>query len=300
MIKRTIFFGNPAYLSVDVDRLKIEKKEGKVVSFTEYIPIEDIGVIVLDHPQVMCTQSVFSRLLENNAAVVTCNSRHMPTGLLLNLEGNTVQTERFLQQIQASQPLKKQLWQQTIRQKILNQAAVLKKNGFIDIEKMYYWARSVKSGDKDNHEARAAAHYWRSLFNLEGFSRDRYGDFPNNWLNYGYAILRAVVARALVSSGLLPNFGIHHHNRYNSYCLADDIMEPYRPYVDMLVIKMMEEYPGQEDLNKDVKAKLLQIPVLDIKISGRMSPLMVGMSQTTASLYRCFAGEDRKIDYPEI
>lgn len=170
---------------------------------------------------------------------------------------------------------------------------------------MLRWAGDVKSGDPDNIEGRAAAHYWKSLFKtvdgLEDFTRDRDGTPPNHLLNYGYAILRAVVARALVSSGMLPTFGIHHRNRYNAYCLADDIMEPYRPYVDRLVYDIVtNEASPNVELSKDIKAKLLSIPTLDVVIGGKRSPLMVGVSQTTASLYRCFSGESRKIAYPEI
>ena len=165
---------------------------------------------------------------------------------------------------------------------------------------MKVWASEVKSGDSDNMEARAAAYYWKNLFPIEGFNRDRDGISPNNLLNYGYAILRAVVARGLVTSGLLPTLGIHHHNRYNAYCLADDIMEPYRPYVDELVYNIVASDMDCNVLNKDLKAKLLMIPTLDVVIVGKRSPLMVAVSQTTASLYKCFSGELRKIVYPEM
>jgi CRISPR-associated protein Cas1 len=302
MIKRTLYFGNPSYLSIKLDQLQVSKtdEEGKPVVMG-LIPVEDIGVVVLDHPQITCTFSVFDRLLENNAAIITCDSKHLPVGLLLPLSGNSVQSERFRFQIEASQPLKKQLWQQTIERKIRNQAAILKKHKEMDINNMLHWAESVSSGDKQNHEARAAAFYWKNMFpEQDNFLREREGDYPNNFLNYGYAILRAVVARALVSSGLLPTLGIHHHNRYNAYCLADDIMEPYRPYVDELVLELMETFPEQEEIDKNIKAKLLQIPVIDVVINGQKSPLMVGISQTTASLQKCFEGSLRRISYPEI
>jgi CRISPR-associated protein Cas1 len=166
---------------------------------------------------------------------------------------------------------------------------------------MLAWANDVRSGDPDNLEARAAVYYWKSLFgHIPGFIRDREGTAPNNLLNYGYAILRAVVARSLVASGLLPTFGIHHHNRYNAYCLADDIMEPYRPYVDHLVYDITEQYGVDVELSKDIKAELLSIPTLDVVIGDKQSPLMVAASQTTASLYKCYNGELRKIAYPEI
>ena len=225
----------------------------------------------------------------------------MPVGMMLPLSGNTTQSERFRHQINSSLPLRKQLWQQTIQYKIRNQLAVLKQYTNAETKCMQKWANEVKSGDTENMEARAAAYYWKGLFgHIDGFVRDREGVAPNNLLNYGYAILRAVVARSLVASGLLPTLGIHHHNRYNAYCLADDIMEPYRPYIDMLVYDITVQYGIDIELSKDIKVELLSIPTLDVIIDGKRSPLMIGVSQTTASLYKCFKGEIRKIIYPEI
>ena len=220
----------------------------------------------------------------------------MPVGLMLPLCGNTTQNERFRDQLDASLPLKKQLWQQTVQAKISNQAAVLKECRGTEVRNMLKWVGDVKSGDSDNLEARAAAYYWANLF--ADFRRHREGETPNNLLNYGYAILRAIVARGLVGSGLLPTLGIHHHNRYNAYCLADDIMEPYRPYVDKLVIAMFDS--GIEELNKDAKAQLLGLPVMEVMIGNQRSPLMIAVGQTTASLYKCFSGESRKITYPDM
>lgn len=240
-------------------------------------------------------------LLGNNCAIITCDSTSLPVGLMLPLCGNTTQSERFRNQIDASLPLKKQLWQQTVRQKILNQATVLNKNTGAIVKNMQVWANDVKSGDPDNYEARAAAYYWRNIFpTLPNFVRGREGEPPNNLLNYGYAILRACVARGLVGSGLLPTLGIHHHNRYNAYCLADDIMEPYRPFVDDLVINIMQQYPDYSELTLSIKAALLTIPSLDVMLDGKRSPLMIAVGQTTASLAKCFNGELRKIAYPEL
>lgn len=220
---------------------------------------------------------------------------------MLPLEGHTVQSERFRDQINASLPLRKQLWQQTVQQKILNQAALLRELHNAETGNMLHWAADVRSGDITNLEGRAAAYYWKMMFpDLDDFTRERYGDEPNAFLNYGYAILRATVARALVSSGLLPTLGIHHHNRYNAYCLADDIMEPYRPFVDRLVVQTMQLYPDISEVITDIKRNLLTIPTLDVVIGGQRSPLMVAVSQTTASLARCFAGEARKITYPVL
>lgn len=308
MIKRTLFFSNPAYLSMEHAQLVVRQKSNNHDSkdppkeeVIRTIPIEDIGMMVLENRQITITSGLISALVDNNTAVVTCDSRCMPTGLLLPLSGNSIQNERFRAQLDASQPLRKQLWQQTISMKIANQGKVLKMNTEVECGCMEAWSKDVRSGDPMNLEARAAAYYWKNIFSaIPEFTRDREGDYPNNMLNYGYAILRAIVARSLVGSGLLPTLGIHHQNRYNAYCLADDIMEPYRPYVDQLVLKLMKEYPGVEELTKEIKAKLLTIPTLDVVINRKRSPLMVATTLTTASLAKCFTGEIRKIDYPEL
>ncbi len=307
MIKKTLYFGNPMYLSLRNAQLVLRKPDADKLeeSFKQdaerTIPIEDIGVVVLDNRRITITTGAMEALLGNNCAIITCDSTNLPVGLMLPLSGNTTQSERFRNQIDASLPLKKQLWQQTIRQKILNQATVLNKNTGAIVKNMQVWANEVKSGDPDNLEARAAAYYWRNLFpTLPNFVRGREGDPPNNLLNYGYAILRACVARGLVGSGLLPTLGIHHHNRYNAYCLADDIMEPYRPFVDDLVINIMQKYPDYTDLTQSIKTALLMIPSLDVMLDGKRSPLMIAVGQTTASLAKCFNGELRKIAYPEL
>lgn len=311
MIKRTLYFGNPAYLSLRNQQLVIKMPEvEKSTTICEVIktesvrtiPVEDIGVMVLDNKQITLTQGLMEALLVNNTAIVCCDVRSMPAGLLLPLSGNTIQQERFTEQINSSQPLRKQLWQQTIKAKIENQAAVLRKHTSAESKCMNVWASDIKSGDSDNLEGRAAAYYWKNLFvpYIDKFVRGREAAPPNNLLNYGYAILRALIARALVSSGLLPTLGIHHHNRYNAYCLADDIMEPYRPYVDELVLSIVKSGQYYEELTKDLKAQLLSIPTIDVQISGKRSPLMIAASTTTASLAKCFGGEIRKIIYPEI
>lgn len=312
MIKKTLYFGNPAYLSLRMGQMVIKLPEVETDSnLPDQIkkqaektkPIEDIGVVVLDNRRITITQGLLESLLENNCAVITCDSHSLPVGLMLPLYGNSTQNERFRDQLDASQPLKKQLWQQTIKMKISNQAAALATCTGKNSPTMLRWADDVRSGDPDNVEGRAAAYYWKNLFagidGLEDFTRSREGEAPNNLLNYGYAILRAIVARALVSSGMLPTLGIHHHNRYNAYCLADDIMEPYRPYVDELVYSIVKDKGiNNLDLSKEIKALLLSIPTLDVVIGGKRSPLMVAVTQTTASLYKCFTGELRRIAYP--
>ena len=300
MIKRTFHFSNPAYLSlkgrqmmIDLPHLKVlDEKEGK-----KSTPIEDIGIVMLDHPQITITHGCMEALLENNTIIVVCNKSHHPAGLLLPVEGHETQSERYRAQLEATQPLKKQLWQQTIQAKILNQAAVLATRG-IETENMLYWARSVRSGDPDNYEGRAAAYYWRYVFPpTVDFLRGRDGGPPNNLLNYGYAVLRAIVARALVCSGLMPTLGIHHHNKYNAYCLADDVMEPYRPYVDQIVLGIIDNGEDFTELSSSIKTQLLGIASVDVQFA-KTSPLMVGVQNTTASLARCFELKARKITYP--
>ena len=304
MIKRTLYFGNPAYLSMRNAQLVIHLPDGNGMedkAGNNTIPIEDIGVVVLDHKQITITHGLMEALLANNTAMITCDSSRMPVGLMLPLSGNTTQSERFQAQIDASLPLQKQLWQQTIQAKIENQAYVLNTTHKVVVKNMLAWVDIVKSGDSDNLEARAAAYYWANMFPyIPEFRRGREGVPPNNLLNYGYAILRAIVARSLVASGLLPTLGIHHHNRYNAYCLADDIMEPYRPFVDKLVIEIMESGEDITELSKPIKARLLNIPVLDVQINNQRSPLMIAVGITTASLAKCYLGESRKITYPSF
>lgn len=309
MIKRTLYFGNPTYLSLQNEQLVIRlpevDKADVSASFKQQavktIPIEDIGIVLLDHKQITVTQGLLEALLENNCAVITCDNVHLPVGLLLPLCGNYTQSERFRYQIEASLPLKKQLWQQTVVAKIQNQAAVLRTCRNVETGNMESWTEKVKSDDSDNLEGRAAAYYWKNTFpKIDNFVRDREGVYPNNLLNYGYAILRAIVARALVASGMLPTLGIHHRNKYNAYCLADDIMEPYRPFVDKLVLQLYDSNETQSELTTELKRELLGIPVIEVTIQGKRSPLMVAVSTTTASLYKCYCGESRKIIYPSM
>lgn len=299
MIKRTLYFGNAARLSRKDSQLMVNYPEESGQE-NKTVPIEDIGFIVLDNPQLQIGQSLLSSLLENNAAVLCTDSRHMPVGMFLNMQGHSEIAERFAQQIEASTPLKKNLWQQTVEQKILNQAAMLRMYEQ-PYEELMSMAKQVKSGDIENKEGHAAAFYWRRLFDPElGFKRGRYEDGPNKLLNYGYAILRAVVARSICGSGMLCALGIHHRNKYNPFCLADDIMEPYRPYVDKVVCQIVDSDADYSELTPNLKKELLQIPAMDVVIDGERSPLMIATQRTTASLARCFEGTTRKILYPQL
>ncbi len=316
MIKRTLYFSSSTYLSTKNEQLlvKFEKPDNPPVT----VPIEDIGVIILDAYRLTISHRLISKLLKNNVALITCDEHHMPQGMMLNLDGNSLQQERYKYQVDASLPLKKNLWQQTVKAKIKNQADLLlligrKNQNFpvqseADIENMRYWENSVNSGDTDNYEGRAAAFYWKTLFAdiIPNFKRGRHEAAPNNLLNYGYAILRATVARSLVGSGLLPLFGIHHRNKYNAYPLADDIMEPYRPFVDLIVRDLVEKYYFDSsrketiELTPEIKQELLQIPIMDLKLDGKNSPLMLATQRTSASLFKCYNKEIKKILYPSF
>ncbi len=293
MIKRTLFFNNPYHLSTRLRQLVItDKKTGEKTT----APIEDLGFVVLDHREITFTQSVLSELAANNTAVVICDSRHMPASMLFHLDTHQVQNERFRAQVSASEPLKKQLWQQTVKAKLRNQASVLDQRGGPG-DALRRLAARVRSGDPDNLEGQGARRYWKALFGPD-FKREREGAPPNPSLNYIYAILRAAVARALCGSGLLPTLGIHHHNRYNAYCLADDIMEPFRPFADALVREEIDQNPNYHNLTPENKARLLGVLTTDTLVNGKLRPLSVGLAETTASLAACFVGKARKIKYP--
>ena len=297
MIKRTLYFGNPAYLKTANEQLIINLNDGEGDHF---VPIEDIGILILDHPQITITQPVLAKLVANNTALITCDNTHHPIGLHLCLDGHTLQSQKFKDQLSATAPFKKQLWQQTVAAKIHNQAMLLKKER-IENKYLNNLIPTIKSGDSSNCEAKAALYYWKHIFpDFLQFTRWRYGEPPNNLLNYGYAILRATVARSLVASGLLPTVGIFHRNQYNAYCLADDIMEPYRPFVDKVVCNIVTMNGTFLQMTPTMKKELLSIPAMDVKIGSIKSPLMVAVQRTTASLAQCFEGKARKIKYPQF
>jgi len=292
MIKRTLFFGNKASLSTKFEQLiiKTELKENS-------IPIEDIGFIVIEHPEIYISIPTLTKLSGTNVAVIFCDSKHMPCSMLLNLNNHHIQQELFTHQINASEPLKKQLWQQTIKTKIKNQAQHLQSLNK-PYEVLNFHESKVLNGDTENREGVAAAHYWKHIFDFD-FKRERYGDYPNLFLNYGYIILRAAVARAIAGSGLLSTLGIHHHNKYNAFCLADDIMEPFRPLVDAKVVELINTFSDQE-LTTPIKAELLKILTQTVYFEDTKSPLMVALTRTTNSLQQCYAGTARKINYPSL
>ncbi len=292
MLKKSILIESKASITTQNLQLKI-KSEIRESS----IPIEDIGYLVIDNPEVYISIGAINQLVENNVAIIFCNPNHLPNGMLLNLNSHHIQQELFKYQINASEPLKKKLWRQTVVEKILNQGILLQKttnkqNHFT------FLSSKVLSGDTSNMEGVAASYYWKRFFELD-FKRERFGDYPNNFLNYGYAILRAATARALSGSGLLNTLGIHHKNKYNAFALADDIMEPFRPIVDEKVFELMQKFEEQE-LNTAIKSEILQLLIRTVYFEEEKSPLMVGLQKTASSLQQCFTGEKKKIKYPNL
>jgi CRISPR-associated endonuclease cas1, NMENI subtype len=296
MLYRSIYIGNPAYLKLKDKQLKVTDPETKEEKGS--VPIEDIGLVMLDHYQITLSHQLIQELMKNNVILISCDERHLPLAGMLPFSGNTLFSERLKAQIEASEPLKKQLWKQTIECKILNQLKVLEQLGKYATP-MYEYLKNVKSGDTTNMEGIAAQHYWKHL--IEGdFLRDRFGDGPNPFFNFGYGVLLSIIARALVDTGLLLVLGIFHHNKYNPYCLASDIMEPYRPIVDLLVMKWLQLHPEKQSLDKESKTFLLQIATQDVNIEKLVRPLMVGVKMTASSLLKCYTGEKRQISYPEL
>lgn len=293
MLKQTLFLTTPLSLSLRYGQMVIEGAEnGARVTR----PIEDMGCIVLENPLIRITLPLLNALVANNVAVILCDAHGMPSAMLQPLEANTTQAETIRQQVAASEPAKKQAWKQLVEAKIRNQAALLTQCGAQgDLLRPLY--QSVRSGDADNREGAAARLYWPLLFGTS-FRRERTGSPPNNLLNYGYAILRAATARALLGSGLLPQFGIFHRNRYNAFPLADDLMEPYRPFVDQIAHQLYTT--GRDELDKDTKAELLRVLTCDVRMADCTRPLQVALTLTTASLARLLAGEDKRLALPEL
>lgn len=294
MIKQTLMFTSPVYLSLKDRQLVITFKDNKD---TVTRPIEDIGFVVIENPEVTISIPVLNELADNNVSVVFCDKKKMPKTMLMTLEGNTTQQESYKYQMEASAPAKKNVWKQLVESKIRNQAELLNKvgrNG--DVLKQYYM--NVRSGDTDNREGAAAREYWNRLFG-DGFRREREGSPPNNLLNYGYTILRAAVARALIGSGLYPAFGVFHRNRYNAFPLADDVMEPYRPFVDEIVYRLYYD-GGISELDNQSKGKLLRVLFSDVKMGKVTRPLENALSLTTASLLKIFKGETDKLSLPVL
>ncbi len=293
MLYRTIYIGNPAYLKLKDEQMEVidpQTKEQK-----GRVPVEDLGVLVLDHFQITISHQLIQKLMGNKVAVISCDAHHLPFGLMLPLHGHTEHSNKVKDQLSASEPLKKQLWKQTVEAKIENQMLLLKQ---LDLPyfPMKKYREQVKTGDSTNMEGIAAQHYWKHLISPD-FIRERMGEFPNPLFNYGYIIVRSMMARAIVETGLLPVLGIFHSNKYNAYCLADDLMEPYRPLVDKKVMEWMKN-DSKEEISKEYKAYILGIATDDVRIQKTVRPFLVAIKETTVSLYKTYTGEKRKIAYP--
>lgn len=294
MIKRTVEISTgPVHLSIKHKQMLLKKKDE-----THSIPVEDLGLLVLSHPAISYTHQLLYELLGQNVAVLFCNRQHMPEGLLLPFEDNQLHQARLQVQTEASKPLKKRLWQQVVRAKIKAQQTILEeKHG--DHFGLKPLIKKVHSGDPKNVEARAARKYWKALFQNDEFRRNTDGEDINALLNYGYAVIRAAVARSITAAGLHPSIGIHHHNQYNAYCLADDMMEPMRPFVDSEVFDMYNENGSLEvAVTKETKKPLLELLTKEVYIREMKYPLLESLHLMASSLVDCYTGAAKKLDFP--
>ena len=294
MLKRTLVFSSPMHLSLRNAQLVVSTQEAPNEQRT--VPIEDIGLVMIENQMVTVTMPLLNALVDSGVAVILCDAKGMPHAMLQNMDGNNLQGECLRNQISLGEVARKQLWKQIVEAKIKNQSALLQKiHGKGDVLKPYY--TNVKSGDSDNREGIAARIYFSELFG-EDFIRDRNQPGINALLNYGYSVLRAATARALISSGLTPSLGIFHHNRSNAFPLADDLMEAFRPFVDETVYNLCEQ--GILEVNKDAKFELISVLSSDTYYPKVTRPLQIGLSITMASLAKCFNGEAKLLSLPVL
>jgi CRISPR-associated protein Cas1 len=294
MIKQTVCITTPCHLSVKNGQILVSPRDQRESTI---VPLEDVGFVILENHSITISVKLVELLNANNTAIVFCDAKHMPCAMLQPFQGNTTQGEVVRAQVAAPTPLKKQLWKITVAAKIFNQAALLMKLNLPEAQKLARMATSIKSGDPENKEGQAARIYWKALFG-EDFRRERFGDYPNNLANYGYAIVRAATARAVCGSGMYPGFSIFHSNKYNAFGLADDVMEPFRPFVDMLVREIYDEYGDVLELSPEIKRKLLGVLTCDVAFPKGHSPLMIALSRSSASLARSFTSGKAQIIYP--
>jgi len=298
MIKRTIEISRaPAYVSTKDEQLLIRPTRDKSAEPAS-IPYEDIGVVVVDEPACTYTHQALAKLMEAGAVLVVCGAKHLPAGILLPLPSHTEVVWRVQEQLSAGLPLRKRLWRQIVRAKIQAQMRVLHPTSAAR-RQLARLADEVRSGDPENAEGQAARIYWEAWLQESGpFRRDPDSeDIVNSLLNYGYAIVRAAVARALVAGGLLPAAGLHHCNRSDAFCLADDLMEPLRPLVDERARAVW--LGGCRELDRAAKAALLEVLTATVRVGDQTGPLMVALHRTVASLVRCYQGRDRELALPE-
>ncbi len=296
MITKTLYFGSDGFISAKNEQLVFKKFSDETL---HSVPIEEIGIIEIDSAGISISKSVLSKLSEYGAAAIVCDSTHHPCGIYLPLYSNTLHSKRIKVQAGMTLPQKKSAWKAVVKAKILNQYYALKQTGR-DVKSILDLSGRVKSGDSDNREGAAASIYWKKIFGNKKFKREREGKYPNNLLNYGYTILRTVIARAIVSSGLHPALGLFHKNQYNPFCLADDLMEPYRPFVDLMVHEIYKENGQADELTPELKARMLIIPQLDTVMSGKTRPLMVAAQKTSISFYQFIENSKGEIKCPEL
>lgn len=292
MLKRTIYLSSPLKISVKDEQLLIALRDSDKPTST--VPIEDLAHVVIENQQVSITIPALNALIRQNVGVIICDDKSMPHILMNPLESNTLQGQRYRTQLEASLPIKKSIWKQIIVSKIANQSRLLNKLGKDgDILKPYYM--NVKSDDSDNREGIAAKLYWQKLLGKD-FYRSRNGVPPNNLLNYGYTILRASVARAIVGSGMLPALGIHHRNRSNAFPLADDLMEPFRPFVDEVVINLFTA--NHSRIDKESKSEIINVLYCDTIVNGKIHPLNIAVGMLCTSVIKMMDGECKSLNLP--
>lgn len=293
MIARVVEISSPARLSYKHKQLCIER-EGEKPST---VPVEDLGVLILDNEQIVLTHAILTACAEANVAVIVCDNKHIPASLLAPFEGNTLHAKTLRQQIAVPEPKRKRIWQTIVQAKISEQSELLKELRGKD-EGIGKLIPFVRSGDPDNIEARAAVNYWRGLFG-DDFFRVRGGEGINAMLNYGYAVVRAAVARAIVGAGLHPALGIHHKNQYNAFALADDAMEPLRPLVDEIVFRYVQENGEPERLEPAIKRALLQVLASNVHYDNRKYPIITALGLYAANFRKCLLGRTRKLVCPK-
>lgn len=297
MIARTLSFSSPGKLFAKDAQLVYEGEDGVRRSF----PIEDLGFVILETGLMTVSSHCIRQLADANVALVVCDATHTPSAQMLPFAAHTTTQETVAAQLGATAAVQGRLWRQIVRAKILNQSELLRRLGFDACRRLRAMADEVKNYDAENVEAQAARIYFRTLSPDPGFVRAREGTCPNPALNYGYGVLRAAVVRALVGSGLTCFRGVHHHNRYNAFCLADDMMEPYRPFVDQYVFGHVPPFDVQAtELTREMKARLLQMLTCDVKTGDLKRPLMVALTYTTASLAKYYLGKTDHLVLPSF
>lgn len=294
MIRRTIEVGSAAHLCVDTKQLIIQNDAGK-----HSVPFEDIGFLILDNPQITCSQSVFRHCAKHNIALIITDETHLPTAMLFSLEAHSTQGKVMRMQVATPEEVNDFIWQQIIRAKINMQAMVLDKVHKVKSARLLRLAKTVELGDANNHEAQAARLYFQLMFGKDFRREPKSLSGANIFLNYGYSLIRSACSRALMGAGLHPAFGIHHHNQYNVFCLADDIMEPLRPRVDQCVAEFVQTQKCDE-LNRDAKDGLLEILSTPVLLKRRKLPLMSALSTYCASLRKVLEKRGGKLDIPVL